>query len=244
MPVIDRKELMLEFIRSNGRFATVEQLCENLFVSGATVRRDLAELEAARLIRRTWGGAILLEGSASEDPLALRENQNVLAKQMIAGEACMHIRDGMTVFLDSSTTAYALARLLDRFSNLRVITNGLKTSWLLSNYRNIAVMCTGGTLRENTKSLVGQATLDYIAHLNADAAFMSCRGFGPENGASEASEDECAIKRLYISNSRHCYLLSDTTKLNEDYLCRIAPLERFTAVITENKDLNTSCSRP
>ena len=48
-----------------------------------------------------------------------------------------------------------------------MVTNGLKTAWMLSDYNNISVMCTGGTLREHSKSLVGQPALDYAARLNA-----------------------------------------------------------------------------
>ncbi len=238
MATIRRKEAIIEFLRSNRHFATVEQLGGALFVSGATVRRDLSELERSHLIRRTRGGAILIEGGGIEDPLDFRENQNVAQKQIIAQAACHHILDDMTLFLDSSSTAYTLARFLDRFSGLRVVTNGLKTAWMLSDYNNISVMCTGGTLREHSKSLVGQPALDYAARLNADIAFMSCRGFSLENGASEASEDEYNLKQVYLKNSRKSVLMCDSTKMGVDYLCRIAPLSRFDDVITERKDLN------
>lgn len=234
----DRSELILKYLRENNRFVTVEQLSKAFYVSEATIRRDLADLDASRLIRRVRGGALLIEGRMNEDPIDFRENQNVMQKQIIAGMALSHIKEGMTLFMDSSSTVFTLARRLDDFNNLRVITNGVKTANLLSDFKGVTVMCTGGTIRENSKSLVGVSALEYLARLGADLAIMSCRGFSLENGATEASEDEYQIKRVYLQNSRNSILLCDSTKKDQEFLCRIAPLSRFSRVITESKDLN------
>lgn len=243
MLAYERKQQILELLRQDNRFFTVDELCEKLFASGATIRRDLKELEDSRLIRRARGGAILLEGGTSEDPLAFRETQNAMKKQIIAECACKHIKDGMTLFLDSSSTVFALARMLDRFSELKVITNGLKTALLLSDFKDVRVFCTGGTLRENSKSLVGDAACSTAARFNADIAFISCRGFSIENGVSEASEEEYCVKRRFLSNSRRAILLCDTSKIDVDFLCRLAPLSDFYEVITERKDTNDLCNQ-
>lgn len=243
MASYNRKELILKFMRDQNNFVTVEQLCENLFVSGATIRRDLNELEGSRLIRRTRGGAILVEGITNEDPLVFREGQNEMQKQIIASYACKHIRDGMTLFLDASSTVFTLARNLEPFSNLRIITNGLKTGLYLSDRKGITVMCTGGTFREGSKALAGQSAVAYITRLNADAVFMSSRGFSLCQGASEASEDEYYIKQAFMKNSKAAYLLCDTSKMNRDYLCRTAPIPAFTAVITEDRHVNETFSK-
>jgi DeoR/GlpR family transcriptional regulator of sugar metabolism len=243
MLAYERKQQILELMRRNGKVITVEQLCRELFASGATIRRDLKDLEESRLIHRTHGGAVLVEGSSTEDPLAFRENQNSPRKQAIADLAAKNIEDGMTLFLDSSTTVFMLAKTLDRFNNLQVITNGLKAALLLSDYTNIRLMCTGGVLRENSKSLVGLSAKDFISRYNADVSFMSCRGFSIANGASEANEDEYYVKRQFIENSKKAILMCDTSKMGRDYLCRIAPLSDFYEVITEKKEVNDSCNQ-
>lgn len=238
MLAYERKQQILKLLRNNGKVITVDRLCRELFASGATIRRDLKELEENKLIHRTHGGAVLVEGSSTEDPLVFRENQNSLRKQAIADMAIRHIENGMTLFLDSSTTVFLLAKMLDRFSSLQVITNGLKTALLLSDYPNVRLMCTGGVLRENSKSLTGLSTKDFISRYNADIAFMSCRGFSISNGASEANEDEFYVKHQFIENSKKAILLCDTSKLDRDFLCRIAPLSDFYEVITEKKQIN------
>ena len=233
-----RDEAILEYLRANNRFVTVDQLSDALFCSGATIRRDLSNLEAGGLLRRVRGGAILIEGRTNDDPIDFRESKNVMQKQIIAGMAHAHIRDGMTLFMDSSSTSLALARRLDDFSNLRVITNGIKNANLLSDFHGITVMCAGGTIRPNSKSLVGTSTLDYLSRYNADIAFMSCRGFGVAGGATEASEDECQIKKVFMQNSKSSILLCDSSKKDQEYLCKLAPLTHFTHVLTEKRDLN------
>ena len=47
---------------------SVTELCERLFVSAPTIRRDLQFLEKEGLIRRTHGGAALLRGRRRNRP--------------------------------------------------------------------------------------------------------------------------------------------------------------------------------
>lgn len=228
-----RHEQILDYMRDGNSFVTVEQLCGLLYVSAATVRRDLNILDSGNLIRRTRGGAILVEGGADEDPMLLREQQSVMEKQLIAGKAAKHIEDGMTLFMDSSSTVYYLARILKGYKNLRVITNGIKTASCLADYEGITVMCAGGTVRHGTKSLAGAATLEYLKALHADIAFVSCRGYVPEKGAYEANEDEYYVKKLFMENSSKSILLCTKSKFGSDYLYHLAAPEAFASIIYE-----------
>ena len=234
----NRDEAILEYLRKNNRFVTIEQLSSALFISGATVRRNLSNLEDSGLVRRVRGGAILIEGRTNDEPIDFREGKNVMQKQTIASLALQHIKDGMTLFMDSSSTSLTLARRLDGLSNLRVITNGIKNASLLSDFSGITVMCAGGTVRLHSKSLVGYTAIEYLSRYNADIAFMSCRGFSIEGGATEASEEEYHIKKLFMKNSRSSILICDSFKKDQEYLCKLAPLSQFSYVITENQELN------
>jgi DeoR/GlpR family transcriptional regulator of sugar metabolism len=238
MATHDRKELILEILRNYSRFVTVEQLSEKLFVSGATIRRDLAELEKSKLIQRTRGGAILLESISTEAPMVLRETRNEMQKQIIATIARDYIKDGMTIFMDSSSTVFTLARNLSHIDNLTVSTNNLKIAWLLSEHKGITLHCTGGYLKERSMSFFGPSTVQFINRLNADAAFISAIGFSFESGSSDGSEEEYYIKRAFISNSKYKYLLVDTSKLGKQYMYRTSPLSAFTRVITESREIN------
>ena len=238
MAMHNRKDLILEILRNHSRFVTVEQLSEKLFVSGATIRRDLAELEKSKLIQRTRGGAILLESISTEAPMILRESRNEMQKQIIATIARDYIKDGMTIFMDSSSTVFTLARNLSHIGNLTVVTNNLKICWLLSEHKGVNLICTGGWLKERSMSFFGSSAIQFINRLNADSAFLSAMGFTFENGSSDASEEDYYAKRAYISNSKKKYLLVDTSKHGKEFMYRTSPLAGYTRVITESRELN------
>ena len=238
MAVHDRKDLILEILRNHSRFVTVEQLSEKLFVSGATIRRDLDVLEKSKLIQRTRGGAILLESISTEAPMVLRETRNEMQKQIIATIARDYIKDGMTIFMDSSSTVFTLARNLSLINNLTVVTNNLKIAWLLSEHKGVTLLCTGGWLKERSMSFFGPSAVQFINRLNADAAFLSAMGFTFKNGSSDASEEDYYVKRAFISNSKKRYLLADTSKQGKEFMYRTSPLSDYTRVITESRELN------
>jgi len=238
MAMHDRKDLILEILRNHSRFVTVEQLSEKLFVSCATIRRDLDMLEKSKLIQRTRGGAILLESISTEAPMVLRESRNEMQKQIIATIARDYVTEGMTVFMDSSSTVFTLARNLNHIGNLTVITNNLKILWLLSERKGVTLICAGGWLKERSMSFFGQNTVQFINRLNADAAFISAVGFSLESGSSDASEEEYYVKRAFLSNSKKKYLLVDTSKQGKELMYRTSPLSAYTRVITESRELN------
>ena len=233
----NRKNQILRILRTQ-RYASVDELCGQLFVSSATMRRELKALEESQQIQRTRGGAYLLEGVTTEDPYAIRERQNVTEKQMIARQALQYLQDGMTVFLDSSSTVYIMAQMIDHFHTLRIITNSLKTALCLASRHGIHVICAGGKPRPATVSLVGQETVAFLQKYNADAAFLSACGFDLETGTSEASEEESFVKRTYIEHAQKRFLLLDTSKLGKRFLCRTAKIQAFTRIITEDRAVN------
>lgn len=231
---LERQEKILEIL-ARKKAVTVDELCGELFSSGATIRRDLAILENNRLIHRTHGGAVFIDGTANEFPLTLRESENMMLKERIAAKALSLISDGMTLFMDSSSTVNTVAQRLNGFHNLRVVTNGIKTCNILSEKEGIEVYCTGGKLRENAKSLTGAAALHSVEGFYADLALFSCRGITPEGGFSDTNEDEAELKRAYMRNCDKVILLCDSTKLGKKYFCKIGDLSQLWRLICDSE---------
>lgn len=229
---LERQGKILEIL-SKKKAVTVEELCSTLYSSGATIRRDLSELESNRLIRRTHGGAVFLEGNAGDFPLTLRETENMLLKEKIAVKFLPEIRDGMTLFMDSSSTVSAVAARLNGYKNLRVVTNGIKICNILSEKDGIEVYCTGGKLRENAKSLIGTGALRSVESFYADIAVFSCRGITPDAGFSDTNEEEAELKRAYMKKAERTALLCDSTKLDKKYFCRIGGLNDLWKIVCD-----------
>lgn len=229
---LERQDKILEIL-SEKKAVTVDELCAELYSSGATIRRDLKLLENNRLIHRTHGGAVHIEGNASDFPLTLRESENMSQKEKIAKKALPLIHDGMTIFMDASSTVAALASKLNGFKQLRVVTNGIKTCNILSEKSGVEVYCTGGKLRENAKSLTGAAALHAISGFYADLAFFSCRGVDPVAGYSDSNEEEAELKRAYMQHASKVVLLCDSSKLQKKYFCKIGSLDGLWKVISD-----------
>ena len=235
----ERKQQILDILKIK-KAVSVEELCKTLYTSGATIRRDLQTLEQDKLIKRTHGGAVLLEGNSTETPLVLRESENSKQKQIISELAVQHITDGMTIFMDSSSTVSYIIRQLTPFKGLKVITNGIKTASVLLDYKDIKTYCTGGVIRENSRSLVGHNAEQFISQFHADVCFMSCRGMSIEMGATDPSDEEAFVKKEYIKHSKKRILLCDTTKINVNYFCKVAPLSEFDQIITNDPQISAT----
>lgn len=81
-----RKERIIGLLTENTTMSTSE-LSKRLYVSDATVRRDLADLEKAGRIHRVHGGAELVSGPGIQIPLTARDRENDTAKRNIAAKA-------------------------------------------------------------------------------------------------------------------------------------------------------------
>lgn len=229
---IERRQAILAVLQAQ-KSVTVEDLARQLYVSPATIRRDLSQLEKEGSIQRGHGGAMLRDSRDVEPPLPMREAENRLAKESIAALAATLIRDHSTLFLDSSSTVMRLTPHLRRFNHLTVITHGLKTALALYEHKQITVHCTGGRLAENTLSMHGPGACERIARFNADYCFVSCRGFSLEYGVTDSSEEEAQVKRSMMQASREKILLFDSSKMNERYLIRCCDFHDFNAVVTD-----------
>jgi len=235
MLAYERRNAIKELLREV-KTATVEELAAKFYVSESTIRRDLDLISDEGMIRRTYGGAVMLDSIAAELPITLREHENTDAKHLIAMTAVGLIRNGMTIILDTGSTVTAMIPFFGKFESLTVITNGVKTSYLLNSYNRITTHCTGGRLRETNMSLVGMTTCRRLSELNADIAFVSCSGLSGERGVTESSEEEAEVKKAMIKAAAKTVLLCDTSKMGVFQLNRVCSIDALNTIITENRE--------
>ena len=126
---VERYEKILEMLQGD-RATSVKKLAKSLYVSEATIRRDLESLEKNGLIRRIYGGAMLLK-SNKDVPLYMRESEQTEAKNIIGKKAAALVKENDVILIDASSTAYSLIPYLTGFTNLLAITSGLKAAMAL-----------------------------------------------------------------------------------------------------------------
>ncbi len=207
-----RQQQLYAYLKEH-KSATVRALAKELYISEASVRRDIADLEAAGLVCRKYGGVMLAEYEHSVVPLALRDPVNAARKELIAQKAAALIEDGMTVLLDASSTARRILPLLQNKKNLRIITNNAR----LFDGRSTAatLYCTGGRYDSENGAFLGAGAEEYVRSVRADIFFFSSQGLDETGVISDASEEETALRRAMLAAADKKYFLCDSSKLGQ-----------------------------
>ena len=229
-----RRADIAEVLRRNGS-VTVAELERLYGISSMTARRDLAELERQGLARRTHGGAVLPDIAAHEDSFAKRLETANEAKEALAEAALAMITPQETIFLDSSTTTYFLARrIVEEGIELTVITNSLPVMELVAGAPTpgVELIGVGGALRRLTRSYVGPLAVSAVRSYYADRVFVSVKGVTPDGALTDADSLEAEVKRQMIAQAAESVLLLDATKLAVRGLTAIAKLDGLSAVLT------------
>ncbi len=233
----NRQQLIMEKLKQQG-FISVNDLCSTLYSSGATIRRDLTELENRGMLKRVRGGAIAYNGINSDLPLLLRSNTNLESKKHIAWLAANYVNDSATLFIDSSSTTRCLAHVIKDAHNISVITNSIEISYLLCTSSQVKVYASGGHVKNNS-TMIGSAALRMVQDRYADIFFFSCAGLSPKHGTSETNEENVSIKRAMFANSSKRILLCDHSKFNTVFSYKCFDWEGIDVLITDQKPPQT-----
>ena len=233
MKYSERQNQILELLQKE-KSASVHRLAKQVCISDSSVRRDLAALERMGKIHRTFGGAVLNEGTGREVAMIYRRTQNIEQKRRIAEKAVRHISDGMMIFLDASSTAAQIIPLLGQFQDLTVVTNSPQNSIALAEMQ-IRNHCTGGRLLNQSLAYVGFGAVSYIENLRADICFFSCRGFGDDGVLSDSMEEEVYIRRAMLTHAEKKIFLCDGSKYGKSYAYRLCHVDDVDEIISEDK---------
>ncbi len=223
-----RKEEILSVLRKQGS-ATVSELAKKLYVSEATIRRDLIDLQDLGLLRRSHGGAVLLE-AADEVSILVRMTENAESKVQIARKAIEHIpTDFKTVFLDNSSTVLAVAQQMT-LSEKTVITNSLQAVAVLSRIRGINLIIPGGTVSPHGHAITGSWTTKLMSEFHFDLMLTSCSALD-STGTYETSLDQREIKRTVFQRSVFRVLVADQSKFEQSGTYLLEPFTAFDMLI-------------
>jgi DeoR/GlpR family transcriptional regulator of sugar metabolism len=233
MLAVARRAAILELMRDTGA-VTVTEVESRFGVSPMTARRDLAELARQGVARRTHGGAVLPSISAQEDSFAQRVQVATKAKARLAEAAVEMLNPHETVFLDSSSTAYFVARrIVELGVGVTVITNSLPAMEAIAagEAPNVRLIGVGGTLRPLTRSYVGPYAVRTVLGHFADRMFLSVKGVTGDGTLTDADELEAEVKRSMIAQSEESVLLLDESKLGARGQNAIVRVTEVSAVV-------------
>src|SRR5918998_1833510 len=212
-----RQQRIAMLVRETGG-VTIAELEEELGISAATARRDLAVLERHGKVKRTHGGAIPPGLTQHEDSFQQRLGEAVEQKKRLARAAATLLEDDETVFVYSSTTAYyAARRILAGTSGGTFLTNLVPVMDLFATVdpSGASMVGLGGIFRALTLSFVGPCTIHTIESYLADRAFLSVKGITSEGYLTDINPLEAEVKKAMIRHAERPVLLVDGRKFEQ-----------------------------
>ena len=223
-------------MRESGR-ARVSALATRFGVSGVTIRKDLAVLEAEGRIIRAHGGAIAVNSSPSEPAFDLRERLQREQKSRIGAAAAALVADGETIAVDASTTGLYMVRHLKSrpWTQLTVVTNGIRIAAELAGGSGITVLVPGGRLRWQAMSFVGHWGDGLFRRINVQKAILGAAGISVDAGLTDATEEEAQIKRAMVTAAREVIAIVDATKWGKAAFATFCRLDQLSRVVTDDQ---------
>jgi DeoR/GlpR family transcriptional regulator of sugar metabolism len=223
----ERRRLILETLRER-RSITVGAVELQFGVSPMTARRDLATLVREGHARRTHGGAVLPDLAAHEDSFRHRLDLEVADKERLARVVVATLEPSETLFVDSSTTGFYVARaILEAGVPVTVLTSSLPVMNLLGNADapNVDLIALGGTFRKLTHSFVGPDTVRALRGYLVDRVVFSVKGVTKEGFLTDADPLEAEVKRAMIAHAQTAVLLATSQKFDDRGLAVVGPVD-------------------
>ena len=213
MILIDRWMKILEYLKEK-KFATVEEMMENFKISRSTLRRDLIAMEERGHIKRTRGGAEIVEQNNIDAYCDIEKifTNKKEEKIRIAKKAAEIIKDKDVIFIDSGSTCYFMIDYISA-KNITVVTNGiLHIQRLMEKGINTYIL---GVYAKPEKNLImGEDMVNKISVMNFDKAFLGTMGIDARSGFTTMMLEDGEVKKAVIKSSDKCYILADKSKFN------------------------------
>jgi DeoR/GlpR family transcriptional regulator of sugar metabolism len=228
-------QILQEVLRST--FVSTTDLARQFGVSTVAIRRNLAELEQAGLVKRVHGGVQASTRPGQVAQYNARLFESVAAKRAIGEAAAGLIRPGDTLMLDSGTTVLEVAKaipasLLEN-GNLTVVTRSLVIAGELRLQRQVRLMVLGGIYVHDLDDFVG-AQVEYgLQGLHVDTCFMGTDGVSVERGITTDNVLEAQLYRLIARVADRVVVVADSSKIGNQKLQTILPFEDINTLVTD-----------
>lgn len=227
----ERRQQIITILKNNKKII-VPELCTHFGVSASTIRNDLRELEEAKLIKRTHGGAIAISKVNLEPTPAAKETIMHPQKEAIANLAATLVDDGDTIAISTGTTSFEFAKKILDKKKLTVVLNDIHIASFLESNSNFTLFVLGGIIRRGFHYL--NATGMSIPHISIDKIFFSCNGLSISNGATVPDFYLANNVKNLIELASEAILLCDSSKLGSISFAQIVPYEKINKVVIDD----------
>ncbi|WP_267427049.1 DeoR/GlpR family DNA-binding transcription regulator [Methylobacterium sp. GC_Met_2] len=235
----ERHRIILALLRERG-VATVQAIAAATGGSEATVRRDLTALADQGELKKLRGGAEALHAPAhpalSVVPLATpigNTGPNILEKRAIARAAVDLCAEGDSIIINGGTTTFQMVHALGGLK-LQVLTNSFSVADHLLRHSACAVMVPSGTIYREQNIILSPFEDDGTVHFRARRMFMGAMGLSAL-GLMERDALIISSEQRLMRQADELILLVDATKFRTQSSMILAPLNRATRIITDDR---------
>jgi DeoR/GlpR family transcriptional regulator of sugar metabolism len=156
------------------------------------------------------------------------------AKRSIARWAAGLVKNGDTILMDASTTAFNMVPFLAERRGLVVLTNGIEAGRCLAENTSNTVLLVAGVIRSDGSAVVGPLYEPVLRNRHITAAFVSCKGFSLAAGLTEADPNEAAIKSRTVPLTQSVVALIDSNKFGQVYQTPFARADQVTHIFSDD----------
>lgn len=232
MKINERQKEILDILYQKGR-VSVSELSRTLYVTEMTVRRDLTEMEKGGFLRRYRGGAVL-KINLGEMPITERVLLDKEEKEALAEQCAPFLRDGMTVFIDSSSSCQYVVPHLAKHKNVTLVTNSV-SALLAAGNLHVPCLLIGGEYYEQDMCLIGSIAEQTARELNVDLAFFSTAAISADGVISDFDLKQTMIRRLILQNAKQSVFVFERNKRDKRLLYTLCRAEEATAVLISDE---------
>lgn len=232
----ERQHAIAALVLLHGR-ASVTELAATYDVTTETVRRDLAVLDRAGVLRRVHGGAVPARALHVVEPgVPEREGTRADHKDAIARAATEFFPiSGGSVLFDAGTTTARVAALLPADRELVAITNSVPIAARLATMPLVSLQLLGGRVRGLTQAAVGEQVLRVLDTLRVDIAFLGTNGITVGHGLSTPDSEEAAVKRAMVASANYVVAVADSSKIGHEELVSFAAINSVDVLVTDDE---------
>jgi len=227
-----RQKLIEEYLQEV-EFASLEELSEKVDASLSTIRRDLGILSNTSRIKRTHGGARLIQPAKEEFVFSKRQQVESNAKERVAHLCARLISPNQNLFLDAGTTVFEVARKLEE-KTPHIVTNSLSIANFYAGHRDIEVVVTGGVIYPRLQTLVGPLAVNAYKSLNADIAILGGGGATKE-GIMNSHMLLIDIQRTMIESAQKVIFCLDASKIGRSSFTPLCGWDSVDVLVTNRE---------
>jgi DeoR/GlpR family transcriptional regulator of sugar metabolism len=202
-----------------------------LGVSGETIRRDLMDLHAQKLINRTYGGAS--RPFALEPSLTHRKTIMIAERERIAAAVADLVLPNEVLMIGAGATTFHVAmRLAAKARDITVVTHDFTIAGALAVNSSIRVLCCPGRYHATDAYVYGGQTISSINAYEANRAIVGATGIG-ERGVEDAEDEVGAIYRAMVKRAAEAIVVADHSKFEQRALTVFAQWTEIDRLVTD-----------